>query len=324
MDIILTKWIVLVALFVSTFVFGMLPLKLVSSVRSTADRVKRARYGHVISLLSCFAGGVFMGTGLLDLLPEVNELLSKANMTLYTKSSFPVAEFTVSFGFFLILILEQIVQEYKENTEYNVLQDDIIRSNTVNPLQDPEAERHFDDEVEAGSSTGSVPVYCEPQPRPMLRSLVLLLALSLHSLFEGLAIGLQADISGLIQILVAVVLHKMVIAFSLGLNLVQTELSLASIVKSNFLFSITSPLGMCIAVALQEFGHSINSSIMNGVLQGLACGTFVYVTFFEVLPHELRNSENRSLKLLALLLGFSVVCCVLFLDPAQPPHCSRP
>jgi hypothetical protein len=35
------------------------------------------RYDRIISLLSCFAGGVFMGTGLLDLLPEVNELLSK-------------------------------------------------------------------------------------------------------------------------------------------------------------------------------------------------------------------------------------------------------
>jgi zinc transporter 1/2/3 len=248
----------------------------------------------------------------------------QANVTEYMKSSFPVAEFTISFGFFLILILEQIVQEYKEHTEYNVLQDETVRSNSLNPSPDPEAERHLDHEVEAGSSAINVPVYREPQPRPVLRSLVLLLALSLHSLFEGLAVGLQADVSGLVQIFVAVVLHKMVIAFSLGLNLVQTELSLASIVKSNFLFSITSPLGMCIAVVLQEFGHSINSSIVNGILQGLACGTFVYVTFFEVLPHELRNSENRLLKVLALLLGFSVVCCVLFLDPVEPPHCPHP
>ena len=247
----------------------------------------------------------------------------QVDVTSYMKSSFPVAEFTVSFGFFLILILEQIVQECKEeHTQYNMLQAEIMRSSTVNPLQDPEAERHFDQEVEAGSSRVNVPV--DHEPHPMLRSLALLFALSLHSLFEGLAVGLQSNVSDLIQILVAVVLHKMVVAFSLGLNLVQTELSVSSIVKSNFLFSITSPLGMCIAVALQEFGHSINSSIMNGILQGLACGTFVYVTFFEVLPHELSHSENRLLKLLALLLGFSVVCCVLFLDPTQPRQCSLP
>jgi zinc transporter 1/2/3 len=241
------------------------------------------------------------------------------------KSSFPVAEFTVSFGFLLILIFEQIVQECKEErTEYNVLQNEVIQSNTVDPSQDIEAECHLNHEVEAGSSTVNAAVSLQPQPRPVLRSLILLLALSLHSVFEGLAVGLQADVSDLIQVFVAVVLHKIVIAFSLGLNLVQTELSLASIVKSNFLFSITSPFGMCIAVALQEFGHNINSSIMNGVLQGLACGTFVYVTFFEVLPHELSHRENRLLKLLALLFGFSVVCCVLFLDPTKPHLCPRP
>lgn len=236
-----------------------------------------------------------------------------------------MAEFTIAFGFFLILVLEQVVQDYKEkHAEYNMLQDEIIWPNTVNQSQDPEAECHLQHGVEAGSSTVDVPVYRETEPHPTLRSLVLLLALSLHSLLEGLAVGLQEDVSDLIQIFVAVVIHKMVIAFSLGLNLMQTELSLASVIKSNCLFSITSPLGMGIAVVLEEFGHSINSSILNGILQGLACGTFIYVTFFEVLPHELSQSENRLLKLLSLLLGFSVVCFVLFLEPTKPDHCLDP
>jgi hypothetical protein len=51
MDILETKWIVLVALFGSTFVFSMLPLKLVSSVRSTEDRVKRGRLVMFVSVL---------------------------------------------------------------------------------------------------------------------------------------------------------------------------------------------------------------------------------------------------------------------------------
>lgn len=240
------------------------------------------------------------------------------------KSSFPVAEFTVAFGFFLVLVLEQIVQDYKEKrTEFNMLQDETVRSD-MDQSCDPEGGRHLDHGVEVGSSAVNVPVYREPELHPTLRSLALLFALSLHSLFEGLAVGLQEEVSSVLQIFVAVVLHKVALAFSLGLSLVQTELSLASVIKSNFLFSITSPLGMCIAIALEEFGHSLNSSIMNGILQALACGTFLYVTFFEVLPHELSQSENRLLKLLALLLGFSVVCCILFLDPTESPYCTCP
>jgi zinc transporter 1/2/3 len=235
-----------------------------------------------------------------------------------------VAEFTVSFGFFLVLILEQIVQDCKDKRpECNMPQDETVRSD-VNQSCDPEAQCHLDDVVEDGSSIVDVPVYREPELHPALRSLVLLFALSLHSLFEGLAVGLQDDVSSLLQIFVAVVLHKTVIAFSLGLSLVQTELSLASVIKSNFLFSITSPLGICTAIALEEFGHSMNSSITSGILQALACGTFLYVTFFEILPHELSQSENRLLKLLALLLGFSVVCFVLFIDPTETPYSSCP
>lgn len=52
MDVITTKWIVLVTLFVTTFIFSMLPLKLISSLRNTADHLKRARFVILFSLLS--------------------------------------------------------------------------------------------------------------------------------------------------------------------------------------------------------------------------------------------------------------------------------
>lgn len=52
------------------------------------------RYGHIVSLLSCFAAGVFMGTGLLHLFPDVNEMLSKVNYNFFIKPTFK--EFDVS------------------------------------------------------------------------------------------------------------------------------------------------------------------------------------------------------------------------------------
>jgi hypothetical protein len=52
MDILTAKWIVLVTLFVTTFVFSMLPLKLIVSLRNTADHLKRVRLVILFSLLS--------------------------------------------------------------------------------------------------------------------------------------------------------------------------------------------------------------------------------------------------------------------------------
>ncbi|ETE55792.1 hypothetical protein L345_18499, partial [Ophiophagus hannah] len=54
------------------------------------------------------------------------------------------------------------------------------------------------------------------------------------------------------------------------------------------------------------------SRLSRSVLEGLATGTFIYITFLEILPHELGSSEQRILKVIVLLLGFALVTSVLF------------
>ena len=47
-------------------------------------------------------------------------------------------------------------------------------------------------------------------------------------------------------VFIAVITHKAVMAFSLGLNIAQSELSVKAFVWSNILFSLASPLGVAI------------------------------------------------------------------------------
>ena len=49
------------------------------------------------------------------------------------------------------------------------------------------------------------------------------------------------------------------------------------------------------------------------VLQGITGGTFLYVTFFEVLPHELNQRGNRIMKLIFVLVGFLFMCGLMFI-----------
>ena len=46
-----------------------------------------------------------------------------------------------------------------------------------------------------------------------MRSLILLMALSFHSVFEGLAIGLQQSLSQLMSLFLAVIAHKGMLIF---------------------------------------------------------------------------------------------------------------
>ncbi|XP_059479300.1 zinc transporter ZIP1-like [Neocloeon triangulifer] len=305
MDITTVKCIVLMATLLVTMVFSLLPLRMMATYRHTQDMAKRAKFSQFIGLMSCFAGGVFMATGLLDLFPEVQDNVEKGLDLLHIHTSFPVPEFIVVFGFLFVVVLEQIVLDCKHSDQpiaHEVPQADLEQSTEV--LED--GERSLGSEI--------------PDPtdhvHPSLRSVLLVAALSLHSVLEGVAIGLQPSVDSVVQISAAVMLHKAVIAFSLGLNLVQSALGLTAILQSCLIFCSTSPIGIGLGMLADEMGHTPESILMNGVLQGLACGTFIYVTFFEVLPRELSNGIQRLPKVLAVLIGFSSVCGVLFLDPS--------
>ena len=48
-------------------------------------------------------------------------------------------------------------------------------------------------------------------------------------IFEGLAVGLQESIDDVLSLFLVVIFHKGIIAFSLGLNMVQSKLSVKQV-----------------------------------------------------------------------------------------------
>ena len=140
---------------------------------------------------------------------------------------------------------------------------------------------------------------------------MLLIALSFHSVFEGIAIGLQDKSTDLFSIFMAVMIHKALMAFSLGLNMAQSKLSTRNFIVSSIVFNSASPLGIIFGILMSGLPPSMFSDICNGVLQCLAGGTFLYITFFEVLPHELNAPGNRLKKIFFVVIGFAAICGVL-------------
>jgi len=272
-------------------------------------------------------------------------------------SGYPVSESVMVVGFFLVLIVEQVVLAYKENnmgTEELQSVRQTARSRSRNssgtshkkygaigyaddeedpllgaPPQRPRSasvasvrsitgisnqpyNTHEHDEM--GQST-----HQDPNSHSPIRSFIMLAALSLHSVFEGLAVGLQTTTETVLGIFGALILHKCIIAFSIGLNLVQSQLGFWAIVRSNAIFCIASPLGILLGILIDQSNDKKATNLTSGILQGLACGTFLYVTFFEVLPHEFNKPKDRVLKLLFVLLGFIFVNGVLFIEMELNP-----
>ena len=76
-----------------------------------------------------------------------------------------------------------------------------------------------------------------------LRGLIVIVALSLHEILEGLAVGLQRDSSGVWQLFAAVAAHKYVISFCVGLELATTGVAMLIHCVYILVFSLVTPIG---------------------------------------------------------------------------------
>lgn len=295
-----------------SLLFGISPLVLVRCTHNPDLR------GRVLSLTSCFAGGVFFATCLLDLLPDyldgINKAFDNAGVTL----EFPLPEFIMAMGFFLVLILEQILLSFRPHSsssssgvfdERRALLDPSCSSS--NSIQSPE---HLSDEPHHQSHHH----HLDFSSQSALRAFILVFSLSLHSVFEGLAVGLVEEDKQVMELCLALLIHKSIISLSLSFRLVQGRMRRPVVLGCLLLFSVMSPLGVAVGVGLTaETRASPQQQIVRCCLEGLSGGTFFYITFMEILPHELhhgnsRNNRNNMAKVCMMLLGFALVSAVLF------------
>lgn len=138
----------------------------------------------------------------------------------------------------------------------------------------------------------------------------MVLALSIHELFEGLAVGLESSSRTVWYMFGAVSAHKLVIAFCIGVELVTSGMRTLLVVIYVFTFAVVSPMGIGIGIAVTEQEES-STALVSVILQGLASGTLLYVVFFEILSEDRKSGIKQYF---AVLLGFIVMFGITFLE----------
>ncbi|KAL2771680.1 zinc transporter ZIP1 isoform a [Daubentonia madagascariensis] len=289
----------LVLLLVLTLLCSLVPICVLR--RPGANHEASASRQKALSLVSCFAGGVFLATCLLDLLPDYLAAIDEALAALHVTLQFPLQEFILAMGFFLVLVMEQITLAYKEQSGPPPLEETRALLGTVNG-----GPQHWHDGP-------GVPQAGAPAAPSALRACVLVFSLALHSVFEGLAVGLQRDRARAMELCLALLLHKGILAVSLSLRLLQSHLRAQVVAGCGILFSCMTPLGIGLGAALAESAGPLHQ-LAQSVLEGMAAGTFLYITFLEILPQELATAEQRILKVILLLAGFALLTGLLFIQ----------
>jgi ZIP Zinc transporter len=106
------RWVAKVLALVGTFVLPclctVLPYKVSGYIASKGAVGKRT-----LSYLMCLGGGIFFGTYLLHMGPEVQSILKRSLLDPY-HITYPVAELIAGIGFFIVLFAEKLVLRWNK------------------------------------------------------------------------------------------------------------------------------------------------------------------------------------------------------------------
>jgi len=309
-----------------SLVVGCLPILIVKKMGwdSTEDFNRSKKAQVALTCLNCFGAGVILTTCITHMLPEVNYFLQlNIEAGLVTDTGMPLSEIIVLCGFFMIYLVEEVVhkllsgnmkeqddnlvEQGKENAGFRV--DDKALA-----LQKTHQHQHDEMPVEL--------IGAKKTFQANLRGFLVILALSLHAVFEGIAVGLSHSASAVWYLFFAIAAHKYVISFCCGVQFVTSGVKRLLVIVYIAVFSLISPIGIAIGLGLTS---TINSeaetqTVTVTVLQGLATGTLLYVVFFEVLEKEREKKRNGLLQVVFVVLGFIVMVLVQLIEHGGNPE----
>lgn len=314
MDILVAKLLGLLGLFGAMLAGVLLPVRLL-----LVDYDKAHRYRRALSLCSSFGGGVFLATCFNALLPAVRDKVGAVLVQLKVSSDYPLAETMMMLGFFLTVFVEQTVLTFrKEQPAFIDLEtfnaggseagsDSEYDTPFISPARGPaggarRSHGHQHGHLSPAELAGAGP----------LRLAGLVLALSAHSVFEGLALGLQEDGPKLGGLFLGVAVHETLAAVALGVSIAKASLGMRDAAKLGATVSLMIPLGAAVGMGI-ESAQTLAAAVVSVVLQGFAAGTFLFVTFFEILSRELDDKQDRLLKVLFLILGYAALAVLVFI-----------
>lgn len=274
-----------------------------------------------LSYLSCFSGGVFMATCFLDVVPHLTQNYNNLVENHHVDYPVPLNQVFICCGFFMVYFIEEITArvfgsaghghshggplsvDKKENVTRQVLLEDGSRGALTVPHDSRTLNRHSLVVEEAS------PWVVSDEKRNLLKSITFAIAMSFHSLLEGFALGVQETDTAIYTLFFSLLLHKSIEAFSVGLQISRANSEKRAIVIATILiYSLMTPIGSVLGTLLQNSaGESFGKEFLIVFLESLAAGTFVYVTFLEVLASEKGNRFNSLKQLASIIAGFLVI-----------------
>jgi zinc transporter 1/2/3 len=272
--------------FISILALGLI----FSFIPNYVNSIRKNEY--LLDIANTFAAGLFLGIGLLHLLPESSEIFKDQY-----KIKFPIAYLISFLTYCLILCIEKVIFDpHSIMHEHNKLSDnnlkkDIDENIISEPLvQDNSLNDDFKSDIHLGKNKLN---------KNLLQPFILLFALGFHAIFEGIALGILDDFNSVLSLMLVILAHKWAEGLTFGISFLKSELSKCQINTFLIIFSMMGPFGVLFGMFLS----AMTNKFIQGIFLAASSGTFLYIACSEVITEQFEKKESRVVKFICILLG---------------------
>ncbi|CAA2991543.1 probable zinc transporter 10 [Olea europaea subsp. europaea] len=260
--------------------------------------------GNLFVIVKCFAGGIILGTGFMHVLPDSFDMLSSSCLKENPWHKFPFTGFVAMLSAIVTLMVDSMATSvYSKKNKAGVL-----------PESQGDQEMAV---VHAGHSYGhhhhgsKLDVEGPQLLRYRVIAMVLELGIIVHSIVIGLSLGASNNICTIKGLVAALCFHQMFEGMGLGGCILQAEYKFMKKAIMAFFFSVTTPFGIALGMALSTTykENSPRALVTVGLLNASSAGLLVYMALVDLLAADfmgpkLQGSIRLQIKsYIAVLLG---------------------
>lgn len=133
---------------------------------------------------------------------------------------------------------------------------------------------------------------------------ILALTLIIHSLIEGMALGIGPTFSEALLLFIAIIAHKGSESFALCMTLLRHHCPLPRIIFLVIFFALMTPLGILFGTTLDAYTFLPSGELTAAIFNAFAAGTFLYIsTLHHAHFHQHKNEAQGLLEFISLVLG---------------------
>ncbi|KAK7317915.1 hypothetical protein RJT34_02537 [Clitoria ternatea] len=263
---------------------------------------------NLFIIVKCFAAGIILGTGFMHLLPDSFDMLWSDCLEKKPWHEFPFSGFVAMFSAIITMMVDSLATSVYTKKFMS----------GVTPENPPVADHEM-----AATNFGH---FHGPHHLPHIKTqtaeaqqllryrvvaMVLELGIVVHSVVIGLGMGASNNTCSIKGLIAALCFHQMFEGMGLGGCILQAEYKLLKKIIMVFFFSITTPFGIALGIAMSTIykENSPSALITVGLLNASSAGLLIYMALVDLLSADFMSPRMQgSVKLqlksyIAVFLG---------------------